>query len=583
MKMKSNKKQIFLCLLSCLFVIVGCSFPLSAQQSEPVRFVLNQVGYQPDWPKNAFLLNAANSDPNDPDASEVTVVDLNTKAVVLHQQPSPAHRDPDTNLWLQTVDFSELRASGSYILKRGGLQSSPFQIGENVYDNALITLLRSYYLQRCGVTLDDPMTGLYHPPCHRLDGQLSQGDFHVTEGTALSAQGGWHDAGDYGKYVATAAVTIGRILSLYEQVPTLFHDGQLSIPESGSGQPDVLDEMAFGLDWMVRMQRRDGGVYRKLSGQEWPIGKAPHEDTQPRLVYGISTPETAKFAAVMAMAARIYQPFDSALSQNYLDSAVLAWDYLQQHPEMEEGWQAGDDSGSGKYLYSEIDNEASLKTDGDDRLWAAVELWLTTGDSSYDAYLSRHLQRQDYGLFEWKNPAPLALSDYLFQSGDRSNKRIKSKITKKIIGRADQLLKTIKKDRFRLANQRFIWGSNKMVAEEGITLLYAYQLTQKHIYRDAAIEQLDYLLGRNPFNQTFVTGLGERPVQNVNHLFSRAKGVHLPGLFVGGPNSAAQDNVAPKNKGILSYLDSEKSYATNEYAIDYNASLIGLIGLLAQS
>lgn len=581
--MKSPKKQIFLCLLSCLLVIVGCSFPLSAQQSDPAGLVLNQVGYQPDWPKTAFLLNAAHLDVDDPDASEVTVVDLKTKAVVLHQQPSKPFRDPETKIWLQTIDFSELKAPGSYILKQGKHQSSPFQIGETIYDNALITLLRSYYLQRCGVMLDDPMTGLYHPPCHRLDGQLSHGDFQTPEGTALAAHGGWHDAGDYGKYVATAAVTIGRILSLYEQAPGLFQDGQLSIPESGSGQPDLLDEMAFGLDWMVRMQRRDGGVYRKLSGQEWPIGKAPHEDTQPRLIYGVSTPETAKFAAAMAMAARIYQPFDSELSQTYLDAAVLAWDYLQQHPEMEEGWKAGDDSGSGKYLYSEIDNEASLKTDEDDRLWAAVELWLTTGKPSYEAHINRYLLRQDYGLFEWKNPAPLALSDYLFVSGDRGNKKLKKKIKNKIISRADQLLDTIEKDKFRLANQRFIWGSNKMVAEEGITLLYAYQLTQKPVYRDAAIEQLDYLFGRNPFNQTFVTGLGDRPVRNVNHLFSRSKGVHLPGLVVGGPNSDAQDNVAPKNKGILSYLDSEKSYATNEYAIDYNAALIGLIGLLSQT
>ena len=116
-----------------------------------------------------------------------------------------------------------------------------------------------------------------------------------------------------------------------------------------------------------------------------------------------------------------------------------------------------------------------------------------------------------------------------------------------------------------------------MTAEEGITLVYAYQLTNNIDYLNGAIDQLDYLLGRNHFNQTFVTGIGANPVKHVNHLFARAKNIYIPGLVVGGSNSDAQDNKVAKNLGQLSYIDSEESYATNEYAIDYNASLISLI------
>ncbi|NJR66930.1 MAG: glycosyl hydrolase family 5, partial [Leptolyngbyaceae cyanobacterium CRU_2_3] len=392
--------------------------------------------------------------------------------------------------------------------------------------------------------------------------------------------GGWHDAGDYGKYVATTAVTIGRILSLYEQRPQLFWDGQLAIPESGNGIPDVLDEMQFGLDWLLRMQRPDGAVYRKLSGTAWPIGLSPDEDQQSRYVYGVSTPETAKFAAAMAIAARVFQPLKTELAQPYQQAAEKAWSYLEQHPTMQVDWVDGDDSGSGKYLSSETDTETSLTVDTDDRFWAAAELYIATGQPQFEQYVAKYLKRNDYTLFEWKDPSALGMTNYLFQTKQPIASNIRRRLVSKLQKRANQALDRVNQSGYRLANDRFIWGSNKIAAEEAITLLYAHQVTPRAAYKAAAADQLDYLLGRNPFNQTFVTGLGTHPVRHTNHLFTRAKGIYIPGLLVGGPNNLAQDQIASANLGIRSYIDDERSYATNEYAIDYNASLITLMGLM---
>ncbi|HEY9830823.1 MAG TPA: glycoside hydrolase family 9 protein, partial [Stenomitos sp.] len=133
---------------------------------------------------------------------------------------------------------------------------------------------------------------------------------------------------------------------------------------------------------------------------------------------------------------------------------------------------------------------------------------------------------------------------------------------------------------YRLANQDFIWASNKRAAEEGITLLYAYRLTGNPEYMRAAVDQLDYLIGRNHFNKSFITEVGSNSVRNVHHRIAQAKKIVIPGLMVGGPNAQAEDGIAPKGLGPLSYLDDERSYATNEYAIDYNASVIGLMGML---
>lgn len=374
--------------------------------------------------------------------------------------------------------------------------------------------------------------------------------------------------------MATTTVSIGRLLSLYEQYPQVFEDGQLQIPESGNGQPDLLDEMRVGLDWLLKMQRPDGAVYRKLSGEHWPIGLAPNEDKQPRYVYGMSTPETAKFAAVMAIAARVYP---STVAQTYLQAAESAWRFLESHPQMQVDWVEGDDSGSGKYLGSDIDVEASLNTDQDDRLWAAAELLITTGNRHYQPYFEVN---QNYTLFEWKNPSALGMTNYLrhYPSTPAADK-----IRAKIQQRAKTLLDQVNQSGYRLANDRLIWGSNKMTAEEGITLVHAYQLTKNPNYLQAAIDQIDYLLGRNHFNQTFVTGVGTYPVQQTNHLWARAKNLYIPGLLVGGPNEDAQDDIAPKGRGVLSYVDDARSYATNKYAIDYNASLISLLVMVASS
>lgn len=557
-------------------VVLHSLLPGNGMASERYGIVLNQVGYLSNAPKAALLVNVSPTEDN-----QARLLDVNDGSVVTTVSPSAPVVDPKSGDTLQTLEFSAVNQPGYYRWSYGTVLSTPFSIGATVLAETSRILQRSYYLQRCGVELSDPETGLYHPPCHLRDGIMAHSDKIHPANAVLVASGGWHDAGDYGKYVATAAVTVGRLLSVYEQFPHQFWDGQLNIPESGNGIPDLLDEMKFGLDWMLHMQRSDGAVYRKLSGEEWPIGLSPDEDVQTRYIYGISTPETAKFAGAMAMAERIYQPFNAELAQRYLAAAEKAWRFLTHQPQMQVDEYPDDNTGSGAYLLSDWDREDSLRTDVDDRLWAASELFLSTGQNTYENYFTNRFEDFEYGLFEWKDPSALGMLDYLIQApGHVMDNRTKERIQTKLLERADHLLKTTQNNSYALANERFIWGSNKMVAEEGITLAYAYKLTGNSVYRTAAFAQLDYLLGRNPFNQTFITGIGDRPVLNVNHLFARARNLLIPGLVVGGPNSDAQDGIAPKGQGILSYLDSAESYATNEYAIDYNASTIGLISVL---
>ena len=582
MKFRFPQSVLFIVLFAVLIVILSrldsdIETLLNAGiTNKKPAIVVNQVGYCPLWQKKAFFRRniefiAKNR------SEEIQLIDENTGSLFTTLSLGQEIIDSGTQDVISTIDFSSVTHPGTYYLKQGRLRSVPFKIGTDIYEQPLVTLLRSYYLQRCGVEINDSITGISHPPCHLQDAAIAHQDQVHAAGEIVSTVGGWHDTGAYSKYVATTTVTIARLLNLYEQYPNLFPDSQLNIPESGNGLSDLLDEMKFSLDWLLKMQRADGAVYRKLSGKNWPVGLAPEEDNQPRYLYGISTPETAKFVAVMAIASRNYQAIDAVLATKYLSSAQLAWQYLNQQPTMKVDWVEGDDSGSDKYLLSDFDSESSLKTDLDDRLWAAAELYITTGKSDFANYFANHLDRVDYTLFEWKNPAPLGLINYLRQNRQPTSDELIAKIKHNIQQRADLILSKVNQSAYGIANDRFIWGSNKMTAEEGITLVYAYQLTKNRNYLTGAISQLDYLLGRNHFNQSFITGIGQNPVKHINNLYVRAKKILIPGLVVGGPNGDGQDGMVVKNRGQLSYIDDERSYATNENAIDYNASVISLI------
>ncbi|WP_084260481.1 glycoside hydrolase family 9 protein [Thiothrix lacustris] len=558
--------------LRLLPLLLCCWLTVALAQPEEPRIAVNQVGYLPNATKRAILLNADSTEPLE---LVQTPGDLLMEKLPLETAP------PDSdNLHLTWVDFSKVKLPGEYYLRQGELKSAPFRIGVDIYDNPSWLLQRSYYLQRCGVALQDTLTGLEHAACHTSDALYARRDDINQANEPHPATGGWHDAGDFGKYMATATVTVNRLMSLYLMQPERYQDNALNIPESGNGKSDLLDEVAFELDWMLKMQRMDGAVYRKLAGTEWVSARKPEDDTAQRYIYGISAPETAKFAASMALAARTYRTVSPKDAELYQVAAINAWAWLEKHPNMEIDWRKSDDGGSGKYLSSGTDTETNLEFDDDDRLAAAIELYLTTGERQYRDYLQAVAPNTPYTLFEWKDPSALALWHLLTWDKTPELATLRASIKAKLLERADALLATVEDCPLHMANKRLVWGSNKMLAEEGITLLQAWHYTGEARYLDAALDQVDFLFGRNPFALSFVTTVGAHSVQSPLHLFGTAIKRTIPGLLVGGPNVLAQDNIAPRDQGIFSYVDDERAYSVNEYAIDYNAAIIGLLEIL---
>jgi len=541
-----------------IVTLLGLAFSSSAMSETSNQLVVNQLGYLPDGDKKAYWLN--------PSDELVSLISMDPKRQT-EKQVFTVSIEPQSTV----INFSDITQPGWYQLQSDSTTSVPFQIVDNVYQGLTERLVKALYLQRSGSVIKDQATGMSRPKSHIQDAVIFRSDDFHKAGTQLDMTGGWYDAGDYGKYVATTTITVARLLEAYNQAPDLF----TAKNNTGSELPAVLDEAIYGLDWLSKMQREDGAVYRKVSGAKWPGKIVPWQDTQIRYIYGISTPETAKFAATMAFASRVLKPLRPDLARDYLKSAIHAWRYLEQQPEQYIDWQKGDDSGSGPYIKNAEDNEASLDTDADDRLWALAELYLSTGQSKYHSRFDDLYDKELVGIFEWKNPALMGISHLIASENTELTEQLMTDLKSVAKRYSDQSASSP----FAIANQQFIWGSNKMTAEAGVLMASVDASSDTNNYRSVVQSQIDYLLGANAFNMSFVTNTGTYAVRNLHHLYRISTGVSLPGFMVGGPNEKAQAGVAPKGEGMMSYVDSEKSYAVNEFAIDYNASLIGLLAV----
>lgn len=569
--MNITRYLILLLLLFCTSTSIAKTVLIPTSSNH--KIVLNQIGYLPHIKKEALLLSE-----HDSPKGQWQVLDADTDAKVASGQLPEAKQDQHTHYKVQSIDFSFLNKAGRYIVQVGDLRSVPFEIGEEVYQPLIHGLLRSYYLQRCGERIADQITGMQRPACHLHDGIMAHSDAFNAQGNKLMSVGSWHDAGDYGKYVGPASIVLLELLSRYERYQEPLSMLDLNIPESGNGTPDFLDEMQIALDWMLTMQREDGAVYRKLSGKQWPHQVAPHDDKQARFIYGISSQETGKAIASWALAARIYKAHNAKLANRYQQAALLSWQWLQTQNAMVLDEHKDDNSGSGPYTYNEIDQNESLTHHDDDQFAAAMELHLSETGQGVNQFLEAAETNLALAIMEWKNPSAQAMLSALWHPvAQVSLYKTRESIRMKLRDRAADAYQRTQNSEFGLANHQFVWGSNKMAAQEGMFLKQAAYYFQNADYEEAAWNQLHYLLGRNAHNQTFVSGFGTHPVKNVNHIYARTTGIHIPGLFVGGPNSSAQAGKAPKDKGPLSYVDDDHSYATNEYAIDYNSGLLALL------
>ncbi len=557
-----------------LLVVVAGSLLGKSLSTTDIK--VDQVGYLPNSSKLAIVVPAKNAE----GTKTFAIRRVSNDSVVFHGTLAAPAQDHDSGDSVQAADFSKLTETGRFYLEVPGVGTSwSFSIGPNVYLRTYYLAMRSYYGQRCGTAVDlGPEFPQYkHAICHL------QGAYDPSSGKAGShvSAHGWHDAGDYGRYVVNSGISTGTLLWTWELYGERLKNLSLQIPESGNGTPDILNEVRWNLEWMLTMQDGDGGVWQKQTSTHFCGFIMPEKDTLPSVVVGTgsspfkSSCATGDFAAVMAIAGRDYKSFDPAFAKRCLEAAENAWRWLESNPNVVFKNPPGVTTG-------DYEDEQC----GDERLWAAAELLRGTGKEDYEKYFLDHYR--DYletiraeGPPSWSMVAPLALWSYALGNGRdaaavESIRRRSSVAADGIVERTDQ-----NGYRISLTTKDYIWGSNGVAANYSMQLLIANRLQPNPRYVQAAEENLHYLLGRNTFSLSWVTQAGENAFQHPHHRPSAADGVDLPwpGLLSGGPNPGRQDSVMKKLvptdlPPAKAYVDDTGAYACNEVAINWNAPLV---------
>ncbi|WP_291528831.1 glycoside hydrolase family 9 protein [Bacteroides sp. UBA939] len=554
----------------------------AVSSSEAVR--LNQLGYYPKQEKVAVV--------NDGVVQEFTVADAVTGNKVYSGKPGYTASSPWSNKKRTILDFSEVTTPGTYVLIAAG-DTVPFEIKERVLSPLADAALKSFYYQRTATPIEERYAGKWnrpsaHPDNHVLIHPSAAGPERAA-GTVISSPKGWYDAGDYNKYIVNSAYSIGLMQAVYRLFPDYFAAQQVNIPESGNHTPDLLDEMHYNLSWMLTMQDpADGGVYHKLTTPQFEGFIKPIECKQPRYVVQKSVTAALDYAASMAQASRLFAPYEQdypGFSKQALESAERAYAWAEAHPQA----FYRQNTLNKEYQPAVVTGAYGDGSAGDEFFWAASELYFATGKNAYREMVLKNIPKE-YSPAGWGNTAGLGVFAWIQPGKELTGEDLKMVETLKnmLLDYAEKSVQNAGNSPFHAPYgndaKDFYWGClSEKCANQAISLVYAYQLTGKHLYLTNAYRNMDYLLGRNATGYCYVTGFGTKTPLYPHHRLAASDGIEapIPGFLVGGPNPGRQDHVTyPSQLPDEAYADVEESYASNEIAINWSASLVALAASL---
>ncbi len=585
---------------------------------ERAQILTNQVGYFPDRAKRATMLC------DDKKGVSFDIIDDSGKSVYSGKS-TPFGHDNDSDDDVHILDFSDFDEEGTFHIEAdNGAVSRDIKIGgSDVYSSMLYDSLNYFYQNRSGIEIESSLISsgdadaLARAAGHPKDmAEIEQTWGYSGSSGSIDVTGGWYDAGDHGKYVVNGGFSLWMLQDQYETAlkygfEDKYADGTMNLPENTNGFPDLLDEARWEMDWMFSMIVDSGDfkdmAYHKAHDEKWTaLGIAPADDDMKRIVKPPTTAATLNLAACAAQSARLWDGIDDKFSDKCLEAAEKCYAAAKKHPDM---FAPLDESiGGGAYGDTDVDDEF---------YWAAMELFITTGDKKYysDAKDSKFFLEMPtsldggesvntVGSFDWGNTAGLGtLSAAL--NPDSFDKKEAESISDNICSAADSFIGVENEQGYGLpygssklayndSDEGYVWGSNSFVADNSIVIAFAYLLSDDDKYMDGVICGMDYLLGRNAMDYSYVTGYGTHAIEFPHHRYwSWLIDDTFPkapcGVLCGGPNSGMQDPWVQGSgwkKGQIPpqkcYLDHIEAWSVNECTINWNASLAWTAGFLAE-
>ena len=559
--------------------------------------VVNETGYLPDSEKIAV------SDEN----GEFCIVDDNErKKLDTPIAVTDAGYDETAGHRVYRLDFSDLKDIGIYHIESDkGEASASFKVEPGVYKTLKNALQKFFYFQRCGMTLEERYAGPFKRDiCH-------QGLSHIVGSEEkISIPKGWHDAGDYGRYVSAGAVAVAHLLYAYELFPGAFDDN-INIPESGNGVPDILNECRYELEFLSSMQDEDGGVHHKATSWTFCGFVMPKDDDKEMFVFPVTSLSTADFAAVMCIASRVYEPYDPDFARSCMHQAYLAGQWLMEHPDNTdfhdpEGCNTGEytdpcDSDERMWAYAELmrtdydirqDMDRSMRTAGSKRE-SRQEGYRQEFVSALTAYEDSHPRYDGRSVddgFGWNDVSSFAAIAVIFDPDKRSGEELHDRMTAMLISRADEFA-AMQEGGYPISMKKedFIWGSNMVMSNRADILITAALVLRQSMgaddrakaYEKAALNQIHYILGMNAMDISYVTGFGDNAFKDPHNRVTISDDIErpIPGELSGGPcilfaDEKIKKHIKPGTPPQRCYLDHHLSYSSNEITIYWNSSLL---------
>lgn len=566
-------KKIFFVFLSCIFM---WGVPLLSAQVNFIR--VNQIGYYCHSTKQAILANM--------DAPDFEVREAVSGDVVFRGTLSEGKHWKQSNETLQVADFTALTKPGKYYVYCLNEKSHTFEIKDRaVFESLAVWTLKAFYMWRASIDIESKYATFNGDDYSRKMGHADDTVYiHPSAASEkrpaesfVSAPRGWYDAGDYNLYVVNASVSFHSLAMAYEMYPEYYKSLNLNIPESGNGVPDILNEMKWELDWLFSMQDEDGGVYHKLSSLHFCSMIMPDQDKLDRYMIGKSTAAALDFAAAMAMTARIYKDYEAkfpGLSDRALKAAERAWRWAEANPDAH--FKNPSDVRTGEYG----DMGRSLS---DERFWAAAELFITTGDKKYYDKLNF---MQIFDTPNWSVVNSLGLMSLALHKDRIANLVNVEPIDRKFKGLSENIYNMCHYCPNLVPIRKFEWGSNGVIATNGMILGLAYHVYNTDKYKEALLSTFNYLMGTNPTDYCFVSRFGTRYPKNFHDRRTEAfgKSEPMPGYLCGGAGTGHESDCGkmnyPSSFPARSYLDKTCSYSTNEIANNWNAPMAALAGMI---
>lgn len=614
-------------LFSLLFVTTVWA---TAYTINPIK--VDQFGYFPTAPKVAVISNPItgfNAGENFTPTSSYEVRKVTDESVVYTgsitswKAGSTDARSGD-QVWY--FDFSSLEAEGEYYIYDAvnNERSDTFAISTTVYDALLKASVRMLYYQRSNFDKTAPYT---QEPW--IDGKAFSQDETATyildktnTATQKNVSGGWFDAGDYNKYINYSEEVVHDLLLAYTLHPAIWGD-DYNIPESGNGIPDILDELRYELEWVLKMQvnaddvdgsnpaftQTDRGAFlHKVSALNFGQGNEspPSSNRDPRYYAPPTVSATISAVGMLAHAATVYKEIDSTFAAQLQTAAIEGWNYLEG-----KAYSSYNNSGFGT-----AGAEDSVTQQKANKIAAAIYLYQLTGEASYRTYFESNAA--DGKLIDQTNFSSLNEA-YFYSDGNRLTAHDAQLVYSQLSGIDSTFAEAIQTNyTFAQTNpwvdfapvkafdeqessylafvDAYPWGSNQSIGSSGNMVLNMafYQLDSTHTAKYAALAShyLHYLHGINPHNLVYLSsmaGLGaEHSVDVIHHAWFVDGISPAPAYLVGGASEDYSGDAmiygasVADQPALKSYASDYDAYELSEPQLMYQSAYIRLLsGIMA--